>query len=85
MLSMAQAIFHYVKLNLSYFLVQFSFMGHQLTKSTHLQTYLQHRIREMKSGISNFVTIWLSMKEKVGFHLSANEGEKEGFSNLKRM
>lgn len=43
----------------------------------YLQNYLQHRIREMKSEISNFVTIWLSMQEKVGFHLSANEGKKK--------
>ena len=31
----------------------------------------------MKSEISNFVTIWLSMQEKVGFHMSANEGKKK--------
>ena len=31
----------------------------------------------MKSEISNFVTIWLSMQEKMGFHLSANEGKKK--------
>lgn len=66
-MSMALSHFHYVYQIWSYFLVQFSFMGHQLTKSTYLQTYLQHRIREMKSEISNFVTIWLSMKEKVGY------------------
>lgn len=76
-MSMALSHFSLCVPNLSYFLVQFSFMGHQLTKSTYLQTYLQHRIREMKSEISNFVTIWLSMQEKVGFHLSANEGEKK--------
>lgn len=65
--------------NQSYFLVKFTVLQDNSYKIfiKYLLTYLQHRIREMKSETSNFVTNWLSMQEEVGFHLSANEGKKK--------
>lgn len=75
-MSMALSHFSLCVPNLSYFLVQFSFMGHPVNKIYLFTNLLTTQDWEMKSEISNFVTIWLSMKEKVGFHLSANEGER---------